>query len=208
MKKKYIAVFASGAGSNFIEINKNILNKNINGQIKILISNNPKCGAVEYAIENNISVKIINDFRYPKKEDKNKEYENILKKNKIDLILLAGFMKKIPCDIVKIYQNRIMNIHPSLLPDFGGPGFYGYKVHEAVIKSKNKLSGATIHFVNEDYDKGPIIFQKSIEVLDIDSSKSLSKKVLKIEHEIYSKIVMQYCKNRIKIINNKVIIND
>ena len=206
MKKKNIAVFASGNGSNFVEINKNILNKNINGKINILISNNPNCGAVKYAIKNNIPVEIVNDFRFPQENQKIKEYENILNKNKIDLILLAGFMKKIPNNLIKIYRNKIMNIHPSLLPDFGGLGFYGIKVHEEVIKSKSKLSGATIHFVNENYDKGSIIFQKSTTVLSIDDPISLSNKVLKIEHEIYPKIVKCFCEDKIKIINKKVII--
>ena len=208
MKKKNIAVFASGNGSNFVEINKNILNKNINGKINILISNNTNCGAVKYAIKNNIPFEIVNDFRFPQEKPKNKEYENILNKNKIDLILLAGFMKKIPYNLIKIYQNKIMNIHPSLLPDFGGLGFYGIKVHEEVIKSKKKLSGATIHFVNENYDKGSIIFQKSTTVLNKDDPISLSKKVLKIEHEIYPRIVKYFCENKIKIINKKVIICD
>ena len=149
---KNIAVFASGSGSNFVKINENIINDNINGKIIILISNNPRCGAVEYAKKNNINFKIINDYRYSEEKLKEKEYEYVLNKNKIDLILLAGFMKKIPFRIVENFKYKIMNIHPSILPDFGGPGFYGIKVHEAVIQSKNKFSGATVHFVDHGYD--------------------------------------------------------
>ena len=205
---KNIAVFASGSGSNFIKINENIINNNINGKIKVLISNNPRCGAVEYAIKNNINFKIINNHRYPEKKIKDKEYQNILNKSEIDLILLAGFMKKIPFSIIENFKNKIMNIHPSILPSFGGAGFYGIKVHEAVIESGNKLTGATVHFVDEEYDRGPIIFQKSIDVLSDDSPTDLSKKVLKIEHEIYSKVVKYYCENKIKIIKDKVVISE
>jgi len=205
---KNIAVFASGSGSNFIKINENIINNNINGKIKVLISNNPRCDAVEYAIKNNINFKIINNHRYPEKKIKDKEYQNILSKSEIDLILLAGFMKKIPFSIIENFKNKIMNIHPSILPSFGGPGFYGIKVHEAVIESGNKLTGATVHFVDEEYDRGPIIFQKSIDVLSDDGPTDLSKKVLKIEHEIYSKVVKYYCENKIKIIKDKVVISE
>ena len=194
---KNIAVFASGTGSNFINIYNGLKNNSINGEIKLLISNNSNCGAVLFAIKNNIEYKIINDFRFPIK--KNKEYELVLNFYRIDLILLAGFMKKIPKNIVRLYKNKILNIHPSLLPKYGGQGFYGMKVHEAVIDSKDKLSGATVHFVNEHYDKGTIVLQKSLNVLKSDTPESLSKKILKIEHSIYLEAVHLFCLDKIKI---------
>ena len=194
---KNIAVFASGTGSNFINIYNGLKNNSINGEIKLLISNNSNCGAVLFAIKNNIEYKIINDFRFPIK--KNKEYELVLNFYRIDLILLAGFMKKIPENIVRLYKNKILNIHPSLLPKYGGQGFYGMKVHEAVIDSKDKLSGATVHFVNEHYDKGTIVLQKSLNVLKSDTPDSLSKKILKIEHSIYLEAVHLFCLDKIKI---------
>ena len=194
---KNIAVFASGTGSNFINIYNGLKNNSINGEIKLLISNNSNCGAVLFAIKNNIEYKIINDFRFPIK--KNKEYELVLNFYRIDLILLAGFMKKIPENIVRLYKNKILNIHPSLLPKYGGQGFYGMKVHEAVIDSKDKLSGATVHFVNEHYDKGTIVLQKSLNVLKSDTPESLSKKILKIEHSIYLEAVHLFCLDKIKI---------
>ncbi|SVC05610.1 uncharacterized protein METZ01_LOCUS258464, partial [marine metagenome] len=122
-----------------------------------MISNNPKCGAVLFAKNNRIDCKIINDFRYPILKNKNKEYELVLKYYKTNLILLAGYMKKIPKNIVKIYKHKIMNIHPALLPNYGGEGFYGMKVHDAVINANEKVSGATVHLVNNEYDKGSII---------------------------------------------------
>ena len=205
---KRIAVFASGAGSNFINIKQHIDKGEINAKIVLLISNNLQCGAANYAIKNNIEYKIINSFRYPDEKNKNKEYELVLKYYKTDLILLAGFMKKIPQNIIKKYNNKIMNIHPSLLPKYGGYGYYGMKVHDAVVKSKDKVSGATIHFVNEEYDNGPIIIQKKIHLKNNDDSNSLSKKVLKIEHKIYPEAVKAFCLNKIRINNNKVLIDE
>ena len=145
--KKNIAIFASGSGTNFM----NIYNNSKYAKIVVLISNNSKCGAVNFAIKNKITYKIINNFRYPNEVEK--KYEKILKKHNIDLVLLAGFLKKIPLSIIKIYNNKIMNVHPSLLPKYGGKGHYGMKVHELVVSNKEKETGATIHFLNEEYDK-------------------------------------------------------
>jgi len=187
-----IAVFASGTGSNFINIVHKIDEYNINAKVILLISNNPNAGAVEFAKKNNINVKVVNKYRYKEEKNINKEYKLSLKENKIDLILLAGFMKKIPSDIVKIYKDKILNIHPSLLPDYGGKGFYGMNVHNAVFKSKDKFSGATVHYVNEKYDKGPILIQKKIDIQNCKNSNEIAKKVLEIEHEIFPKALKTY----------------
>ena len=194
---KKIVVFASGTGSNFIKIFHSIKNKEINGSIEMLISNNPNSGAIKFAEKNNINYKILNIYRCG--NSLNKEYEIVLKKCNTDLILLAGFMKKIPKNIVKLYENKIMNIHPALLPKYGGKGFYGMKVHSAVIKSGDVYSGATVHYVNEFYDKGDVIIQKKIKIDLGDDAQSLAKKVLMIEHEIYPKAVKQFCNNQISV---------
>ena len=203
---KNIIVFASGAGSNFVAIFNEIKKNKINGVIKLLISNNPNCGAVHFAEKNSIKYKIINKNKFPKTEKI--EYENILKIYKTDLILLAGYMKKIPRNIVKMYENKIMNIHPSLLPKYGGKGFYGMRVHQAVIDSGDKESGATVHFVDDNYDKGPVILQNKIKIEAYDDSLSLSKKVLKIEHTIFPKAVQLFCLDKIEIFDNRVNINE
>ena len=202
VSSKKIVVFASGSGTNFINIYQNVNN----GKVILLISNNSESGAVKYAVENNIDYKIINDFRYP--GIINIEYENTLKKYNPDLILLAGFMKKIPDNVIRLYENKIINIHPSLLPKYGGKGYYGIKVHESVINSKDKVTGATIHFINNEYDRGPIIMQKKVCVNDDDSPISLSKRVLKIEYDLYLKVVQLFCDNKIQVDKNKVIINE
>ena len=190
-----IAVFASGTGSNFINIVDKINQFKLNAEVVLLISNNPGSGSVKFAIKNNINVEIINKFRCKDENNINLKYKLSLKENKIDLILLAGFMKKIPVDIIKIYENKILNIHPSLLPDYGGKGFYGMNVHNAVFNSKEKFSGATVHYVNERYDKGPILLQKKIDIQDCNSPNEIGKKVLKVEHEIFPEAVKKHLKN-------------
>ena len=200
--KKRIVVFASGSGTNFININENI----INGRVVLLISNNPKCGAIDYAKKNSVDYQVINDFRYPK--DKNKEYETVLNDYQPDVILLAGFMKKIPNNIIQLYKNKIMNIHPSLLPKYGGQGYYGIKVHEAVIESKDSVTGVTIHFIDNEYDRGPIIMQAEVPVNDSDTANILSKKVLEMEYKLYLKVVELFCSNKIQIEKDRVIINE
>jgi formyltetrahydrofolate-dependent phosphoribosylglycinamide formyltransferase len=200
--KKRIVVFASGSGTNFININENIAN----GRVVLLISNNPKCGAIDYAKKNDIDYKVINDFRYPK--DKNKEYETVLNDYEPDVILLAGFMKKIPNNIIQLYKNKIMNIHPSLLPKYGGQDYYGIKVHEAVIESKDSVTGVTIHFIDNEYDRGPIIMQAEVPVNDSDVADILSKRVLEMEYKLYLKVVELFCSNKIQIEKDKVIINE
>ena len=187
-----IAVFASGTGSNFINIVNKIGQHNLNAKVILLISNNPNAGAVEFAKKNNINIKIVNKYRY--KEEKNiyNEYKLSLKENKIDLILLAGFMKKIPGDLVNIYKDKILNIHPSLLPNYGGKGFYGMNVHNAVFNSKDIFSGATVHYVNEKYDKGPILIQEKVDVRNCNSPREIAKKVLEVEHRIFPKALKKY----------------
>ena len=192
---KNIVVFASGEGSNFIKIYNYTLNGNIRGKIVLLISNNAQCGAIKFAKEKNINYKVINIYRCNDNIDS--FYEKALKYYETDLILLAGFMKKIPINIIKLYNNKIMNIHPSLLPKYGGVGFYGMNVHNAVIASKDKFSGATVHFVNEEYDKGSIIIQEKVELSSCEDSVSLSTKVLDIEHKIYPEAVKLFCMNKL-----------
>ena len=152
-----------------------------------------------------IDFKIINSYRTKIIE---KEYENVLKIYNPDLILLAGFLKKIPNKIINLYKNKIMNVHPSLLPKYGGKGYFGINVHRAVINSKDKITGVTIHFVNEKYDEGPIILQENVYVLNDDDAYSLSKRVLQKEYTVYLKAINLFCSNKITILDKKVVIND
>ena len=204
MKKK-IVVFASGNGSNFINIYKNIKSQNIIADLCLLISNNPKCGAVDFAVKNKIDVFIYNSHRFIKDKNQNILLEK-LNNYKPDLILLAGYMKKISNLIINKYRYKILNIHPSLLPLYGGKGFYGMKVHNQVYKNKDKITGATVHFIDKNYDTGPILIQEKINLEYEETPENIAKKVLCIEHKIYYKAVKLFCANKIEWNNNKPLI--
>lgn len=202
-----ICVFASGTGSNFEAIVENINKKYLSSKVLLLITNNSDCGAVKIAVKNNIDHLHISRKNTP--ELSGKEYSdlflNALDKYEIDFIVLSGYMKMLPEEIIRKYQNRIINIHPALLPSFGGKGMYGMNVHKAVIASGVRVSGITIHFVTEDYDEGKIIFQKCCEVENDDDENSLQKKVLKLEHKYYSEVIKKFEEGKVKIENGKVV---
>ena len=200
---KKIAVFVSGGGSNFRAIHRQIIQGNILGKIVMVFSNNPNCGAIKFAEENSIPIFIINAARYPNAHTRDEFLLKTCLKAEIDLICLAGFMKMLPQNIIKQYEYRILNIHPGLLPEFGGKGFYGTRVHEAVINTGKRESGATVHFVDEIYDHGPIILQKKVEVMETDTPESLAARVLKLEHELFPEVVKAFCENKIIMENNK-----
>ena len=199
---KKIAVFVSGGGSNFKAIHHQIQKREIPGEIVLVISNNPNCGAIEYANENSIPIIIINAVQYPNPHTRDEFLIETCLKAEIDLICLAGYMKMLPPAFVKQYENKILNIHPGLLPEFGGKGFFGMRVHEAVINSGKRESGATVHFVDEIYDHGPIILQKKVEVLETDTAESLAARILKLEHELFPEVVKAFCENKIIMENN------
>jgi len=186
-----ICVFASGGGSNFRAILEARRNNFIHSGIKLLITNNSNCGAVQIAKEfgidfMHISRKVFHDVS---EDDYQKIFLNKLREYNIDLIVLAGYMKKIEPLVLKEYRNRILNIHPALLPLFGGQGMYGINVHKAVISSKTKVSGLTIHLIDEEYDRGRILFQRSVNVDENDDEFILQKKILKLEHRYYPYII-------------------
>ncbi len=186
-----ICIFASGSGTNFKAILESKKSGIIVSDINLLVTNNSDCGAVSIAKENNIPVFHISRKIYPDLSDE--EYADLFlqkfAEHKIDFIVLAGYMKMMSPVIIRKFPNRIINIHPALLPKFGGKGMYGMNVHRAVIVAGDKVSGITIHFVNEKYDEGKIIFQKTVDVAEDDDAGSLQKKVLKLEHKYYSEVI-------------------
>ena len=194
---KKIAIFASGGGSNFKAIYEKIISRDIPAEISIVVSNNPNCGAINFAKKNILPTFIVNKTRFPDLETRNMMLKQNLLKVDVNLICLAGYMKMIPTNIVDHFKNCILNIHPALLPNFGGKGFYGMKIHEAVIQSNALESGATVHFVDNKYDHGPIIAQQKVMILNTDNAETLSEKVLKIEHKLYPEVVKAFCENRI-----------
>ena len=205
---KKIIIFASGGGSNFKSIHKSILSEDINANIVLVVSNNSKCGAIQYAINHDIRTFIINSKRYPEAEQYEFVLNNELDIEEPDLIVLAGYMKLIPESTVRKYTRRIINIHPGLLPEFGGKGFFGSNVHKTVIEKGAKESGPTVHFVDVDYDTGPIISQLKVPVKDSDTIKSLAERVLEAEHQLYPDVVKAFCEERIEWNKDKPQIKD
>lgn len=191
MNNLNISVFASGGGSNFKAILKAKRNGIIKSNIPLLITNNSHCGAVEIAKKNSVNVVHISRKIYPDLDEKeySQVFLNVLEEFKIDLIVLAGYMKLLPEYVVERYENKIINIHPALLPSFCGKGMYGINVHRAVLEAGVKVTGITIHYVNKEYDKGKIIFQKCVEIKENDDEISLQKRVLKYEHKYYPLVI-------------------
>lgn len=199
---KKIAIFVSGTGTNFMEIYRHICNGSINGIIGVVISENPNSKAISFAKKNKIKINVINKKIIEDRDIYGDYLLNILESEKIDLVVLAGYLKMIPQSVIMNYKNKIINVHPSLLPSFGGKGFYGMKVHKAVIDSKVAFTGASVHFVDEFYDNGPVIMQEKVRVSVSDNPDSISKKVLAIEHKILPYIVKKFCLNEIIFKNN------
>lgn len=199
-KKIKIAVLVSGGGTNLqalIDAQKKEILKS--GKIELVISNNDSAFALKRAEENNIPFEIIS------KKDFEERLKEILQSYKIELIVLAGFTAVLPDNFVKDYDKRIINIHPSLIPSFCGKGFYGIKVHQAVLKKGVKITGATTHFVNEIIDGGEIIMQKAVEVYEDDTAEKLQKRVMEFaEWIILPKSVEKVCENIIKKNKNKI----
>lgn len=171
-----------------------------NGFIKnvkpvVVISNNSKSKVRKRAKKENIPFYHLSSITHPSTNDFDKAMIDILLDYKIDLIILAGYMKKIGSLILNMFGSRILNIHPSLLPKFGGKGMHGDHVHKAVLKAKETITGVTIHIVNNKYDRGPIIAQKKVNVFDTDTVRSLANRVLKCEHKLYSNTIAQLIYN-------------
>lgn len=182
---KNVAIFASGEGTNAENL-FNYFNNDKRVKFKLVVTNSDTAGVIERAEKYKKNVQIISKTALTEYTDKIIEF---LKAENIDIIVLAGFLLKIPEAFVKAFPNQIINIHPSLLPKFGGKGMYGINVHKAVIESKETESGITIHYVNEEYDKGEIILQAKCEVNENDTPETLSAKIRALEFEYFPKAI-------------------
>ena len=187
---KKVIIFASGSGSNALKIFEHF-NNNQNIIIDSIYCNNPRANVIN--VFQKLSVKTV---LFNKKNLYERAFLEAIISTNPDLIVLAGFLLKIPEKMVSVFENRIINIHPSLLPKYGGKGMYGLNIHKEVLLNKEKFSGLTIHYVNKEYDKGAVIFQKKIKINEKETPESLSSKVLKLEHENYPLIIE-------KILNNE-----
>jgi phosphoribosylglycinamide formyltransferase-1 len=191
---KQIAIFASGGGSNAKKIiehfNKLAQQGNAPGKISLVVSNKPGAGVLKIAEENNIPILIIEKEKF----FRGNGYMDELLAAGIDLVVLAGFLWKVPAGLIKAFPRKIVNIHPALLPKYGGKGMYGHFVHEAVVANKEKESGITIHYVDELYDHGQVIFQARCPLSENDSAEEVAKKVLMLEHRHYPEVIQSLVK--------------
>lgn len=185
--KHRIAIFASGNGTNAEAIITHF-QQHPTIEVVLLLSNNKEAFALERAQRLHVASKVFNKSQFRESD----EVINWLKEHKVTYVVLAGFLWLIPDNLIKAYPERIVNIHPALLPKFGGKGMYGKKVHEAVKASEEKETGITIHLVNEHYDEGKILFQASCNVLSSDSPDDISAKVNQLEYKHYAAVIEQW----------------
>jgi phosphoribosylglycinamide formyltransferase 1 len=187
MKSFNIAAYISGSGSNLKTIIDNSLKGVISSKVMLVIADR-KASGLDYPASMGIETAVVSRNELSRAEFL-KTQSDLLKSHKIDLIILAGFIKKLPDEIVREYKDRIINIHPALLPKFGGKGMHGINVHKAVIDAGEQFSGPTVHFVNEVYDSGEILLQRKISITAGETPESLQKRVLEIEHTIYTEAI-------------------
>lgn len=187
-----VAVFASGRGSNFRAVQSTLqLQPDVAAQIVLCVSNNPDPGAFAYAHQNEIATVRLSPKMFPDAPDiYDQKLLLLLQEYRVDMILLAGYMRKLPTGVVAAYRGRILNVHPALLPEFGGQGMYGLNVHRAVIEAGKRESGPTVHLVDEEYDTGAIIAQQRVPVLPDDTPETLAERVLRAEHELLPQVVL------------------
>ena len=190
---KQLAIFVSGHGSNFRAIHGATKSGEIAGRVALVVTDKPQCPAADYTRENGIEV-----VHYPTPDLEPPALLQTLKQAGIDFIILAGYLKLVPSEVVRAYPRAMLNIHPALLPAFGGKGYYGHRVHEAVIASGAKVSGVSVHFVDEEYDHGPIVAQVVVPVKPDDTPDALAKRVLQQEHRLYSKVVAARCRGEVR----------
>lgn len=205
-----IGVLVSGGGTNLqalIDAEKRGEIKN--GKISLVVASRSDAYALERAKNNDIKTEVLLRKSFESTDAYSDALLEILEKNNIDLVVLAGFMTIISSKVPSVYKNKIINIHPALIPSFCGKGFYGLHVHEAALERGVKLSGATVHFVNEVCDGGPIIIQKAVEVKDDDTPETLQKRIMtEAEWKILPKAVSLFCEGKLKVEGSRVIVSE
>ena len=204
MKEYKIGVLVSGGGTNLQAIIDACESGVIPGEVAVVISNKKDAFALERAKKHDIPRVFIDRKECRDSNEFSQKISTELKKYNVHLVCLAGFLMKLSDEFIEEHKNRIINVHPSLLPAFGGHGMYGHHVHEAVLASGAKFTGPSVHFVEQEYDKGPIILQAVVPVLDDDSADSLGKRVLTQEHKIFPEAIKLFCENKLEVTGNRV----
>lgn len=203
--KKKLAVLVSGGGTNMQAIIDSIDSGNINATVKVVISSNKDAKALDRATKHGIKNYVASKNDYSSAKERDSYILSLLNSFQVDYVLLAGYLGIISDNLIDAYKNRIINIHPSLLPKFGGANYHGLNVHKAVIDAGEKTSGATVHFVDGGIDTGLIIDNMSLDVKADDTPESLQDRILStIEHKLFVRVVKDLCEDKIKVKDNKV----
>ena len=198
-----LAVFVSGKGTNLL----NIIKKNRDGFLRsevVLVISDRDCEAIENSEREGIRTKVADPRTFADEIEFGNALVEALNNSEADFIVLAGYLKKVPNIVVKKFANRIINVHPALLPSFGGKGMYGMKVHQAVIDYGCKVSGATVHLVDAEYDHGPVVLQRCVPVSEDDSPETLASKIHKLEYELLPEAIKLFENNEIKMEGRRV----
>jgi formyltetrahydrofolate-dependent phosphoribosylglycinamide formyltransferase len=206
MKRLKIGVLASGRGSNFSAILTAIAAGKLHAQVQVVISNNPDPGVFELARAQQIPTVQLSRKLFSSDSAFDEAFLETLQKHQVNFLVLAGYMKLLAPKIIQTFPNQILNIHPALLPAFGGKGMYGHFVHEAVLQAGCKVTGVTVHLVNEEYDRGPIVLQRCVLVEETDTPETLAARVLQIEHASYWQALQLFAEERVQIQDRRVFI--
>jgi phosphoribosylglycinamide formyltransferase-1 len=194
-----LGILASHGGSNFQAIFDRCVSLEIPAQVGVVISNNSTSGAIERAETQDLPWAHLSSRTHPDPVALDRAILGCLQQYKVDLVVLAGYMKKLGPDTLEAYKGRVINIHPALLPAFGGQGMYGERVHQAVIASGARVTGVTVHLVDGNYDSGPIIAQEVVKVLEDDTAESVAQRVLRVEHTLYPAVVRLFAERRVTV---------
>ncbi|MBQ2712198.1 MAG: phosphoribosylglycinamide formyltransferase [Clostridia bacterium] len=196
---KRLAVFVSGGGTDLQSVLDAQQEGRLNGSVELVVSSKAGVYALERAKKAGVSTAVFLKKEYPSAEEMNEAIIALLQEYRIDGIVLAGYLNILTPNIVRAYRNKIINIHPSLIPSFCGAGYYGLRVHSAVLSYGAKISGATVHFVDEGADTGPIIMQRAVPVSEGDTPESLQERVLEVEHQLLPEAVALFCADRLQV---------
>lgn len=203
-----LGVLVSGSGTNLQAIIDSIKSGKLRVSVEVVISSREDAFAIKRAKESGIEAVAICPEWFPSKAEYEEAMINKLREAKVELVVLAGFLKVLSPHFIRAFAGRIINIHPSLIPAFCGKGYYGLKVHKAVLEYGAKVTGATVHFADEGTDTGPIILQKAVEVRDDDTPEILSKRVLEVEHEILPEAIRLFAEKKLDVVGRRVFIKE
>ena len=199
-----LGALASGGGTNLQAILDRCASGELPARVGVVISNNSDAGALERARRAGVPTVHLSSKTHPDPDALDRAITDVLQSHGVNLVLLAGYMKKLGAALVQAFPNRILNIHPALLPAFGGEGMYGLRVHRAVIESGARITGVTVHLADEEYDHGPIVDQEAVRVDQDDTPESLAARVLEVEHHLYSAVIRLFAEGRVDVDGRRV----